>query len=278
MTNPLTASHFQSVLEFPFRRPQGIEKLAIGSLLTLMSFIVPLVPLVLVIGYQVAVARRAIRSGELELPEWAEWSQLLVDGLKAWGVTLIYLLPAVLAFVLGYAGMFGASFGAALVEEAGLVEIVPAMPLLLIGSLGGISLFGLGMVLALVAAAVLSPALMHMIAKDEFAAAFRVREWWAVLRANLSGFILATVLVLGLTFVFSFLVQILQFTIVLCCLVPVAYSAYTMYVGTICNGLYGLVYRDATARLAGEGAARPAPAAGSEAVSAEAGSAPLAAP
>jgi hypothetical protein len=57
--------------------------------------------------------------------------------------------------------------------------------------------------------------------------------------------LLGFVLVLGLSFVFSFAVQILQLTIILCCLVPLVLGAYSMYMGTVGSGLFGLIYRDA---------------------------------
>jgi hypothetical protein len=277
VADPLTVAHFQSILEFPFRRPRGTEKLAIGAVLTLMSFIVPVVPALFVSGYQKAVARRAILSGELDLPEWTNWGQLLVDGLKVFGVALVYLLPALAAFVLGYGGMIGASFGAALVEEGGPSQIVPAMPLLMIASVGSIGLFGLGLVLALAAGALLPPALMHMIARDEFAAAFRFREWGAVLRVNLTGFVVGGLLVLGLSFGFSFLVQILQLTVVLCCLVPVVLGGFSMYAGTVGSGLFALIYRDGAARLAGANGEQPASPTSAEQPGPAAGNEPLAA-
>jgi len=249
MTNGLALNNLQSLLEFPFRRPNGTQKLVVGAGLLLLSFAVPIVPGLFVAGYLWAVTRHAIQTGELVLPEWNDWSTLLVDGLKVTGVTLLFLLPAFMAFGLGYGGMMGTSVAAAIVEDAGPSELTPLMGFLLLGSLAGVAAFGVGMILMLAASAILPVALTHMIAKDEFAAAFAFREWGAILRANLGGFLLGYMLMLGLSFVLTIAIQILQLTIVLCCLVPVVVAAYWMYTGTVGSGLFGLIYREGVEKL-----------------------------
>jgi hypothetical protein len=263
MTTTLNTSNLQTLLEFPFRQPNGPQKLAIGAALSLAGLVIPIVPTLFVLGYQKAVARRAILTGELVLPEWDDWSTYLMDGLKVLGAALVFALPAILAFVLGFGGMMVTSVGAAIAEEGGSAQQVAWTLPLLLGSFGGIAFFGGGMLLLLAVSVFVPVALAHMIATDEFAAAFRFREWGAILRANLGGFALATVIVMGVGFVFSFVAQILQMTLVLCCLVPLLAGAYSMYVGTISSALFGLVYRDGQAKLA----AGPAPALAAQAAS-----------
>jgi hypothetical protein len=248
MQKPLTMNTVQSILEFPFKQPNGTQKIIVGAALTLLSFVVPILPGLVVTGYQAAIARRAIRTGELVMPEWDDWSTLLLDGLKVTGVLLIYLAPAILTFIFGYTGMMFTSVGAAIVEDNSARELVPFMPILMLGTFGGIALLGVGLVLVFAAGLVLPAALMHMVATDSFAAAFRVREWGGLLRANLGGFLLGYVLLLGLSFVFSFVTQILYLTIILCCLMPVVMAVYSMYMGTIGSALFGQVYREALAK------------------------------
>jgi hypothetical protein len=259
VTPAFSLNPLQPLLAFPFRQRQGTQNLVIGAALLLFSLAVPILPALYVLGYQAVVVRRALRTGELEMPEWTDWSALLVEGLKAFGVSLIYTLPAIAAIVLGYAGMLSTSVMAAIMEDAGPNEVLRLMWVPLLGSLGGIALFGVGMLLALVAGAFAPVALAHMVAAERFAAAFRVREWWVILRANLGGFVLAYVLILGVSMAFSLAVQVLYFTLVLCWLVPVATVFYAMYVWTIGSGLIGLAYRDGVAKLATP-LAPPAPA------------------
>ena len=114
--------------------------------------------------------------------------------------------------------------------------------------------FGLAMVVGLVTGFVTPVAMMHTVAKDDFSAAFRVREWWPILRANLTGFLLSYVIVMGVWFAMTFVVQFLYLTIVLCCLVPFAFSVLIAYVLLVSNALFALAYRDGVANLSGEGA------------------------
>ncbi len=257
MANSLSTNSLQSLLEFPFKQPKGTEKLVIGAALTLLSFAIPILPSLVVAGYHAAIGRRAIRTGELVMPEWDDWSGFLLDGLKVAGVTLVFMAPAIAAFFLGYGGMMATSLGAAFVEDGGPAEIVPLMPVLLLGSFGGIALFGVGMLLLLAAAAFLPPALAHVVATGSFAAAFRVREWGAILRANPGGFVLGYIILMGVSFVGTFAIQILQLTIILCCLVPLALAAYSMYMGTVGSALFGQVYREGVAKLQAAPAAPP---------------------
>lgn len=259
MTAGLTTHNLQAIVEFPFRQPNGPQKLAVGAALSLAAMVVPIVPGLFVIGYQKAVARRAIHTGELVLPEWDDWSGYLLDGLKVFGALMILSLPAILAFTLGFGGMMVAGMGAAITEDASTAEQALWAGPLLLGSLAGIALFGLGIALIFVLGVFTPVAIAHLIATDDFAAAFRVREWWPILRANLGGFLLAHLLVMGAGFVFSLVSQILQLTLVLCCLLPVVFGAYIMYGGTLSSSLFALAYREGKAKLASQGGA-PAPA------------------
>jgi hypothetical protein len=257
MAYSLSTNALQSLLEFPFKQPRAAEKLVIGAAITLLGFAIPILPGLAVAGYHAAIARRVIRTGELVMPEWDDWSGFLLDGLKVAGVTLVFMAPAIVTFMIGYGGMMMTSVGAAIVEDGAANEIVPFMPLLLLGSFGGIALFGAGMLLLLAAAALLPPALAHVVATGSFAAGFRVREWWPILRANLSGFLLGYIVLMGVSFVGTFAIQILQFTIILCCLVPLALAAYSMYMGTVGSALFGQVYREGVAKLQAAPAAAP---------------------
>jgi hypothetical protein len=249
MTVSLSSDNWQRLLQFPFKAPDGTRKLVIGALLGLAGFVVPVIPNLLVLGYQKRLERHAIQTGELLLPEWDDWSALLLDGVKVFGATLVYLLPGILALILGFGGMLAGPIAAALMEEGGLPDGLASLPAAL-GPLGGLALFGVGFLLILVASLFLQVALAHLIATDEFAAAFRFREWLPILRANLQGFVLAHVLLFLVSFVVSFAWQILAATVVLCCLLPLVGGAYAMYLGVVGGAAFGLAYREGQARLA----------------------------
>ena len=108
----------------------------------------------------------------------------------------------------------------------------------------------------IVISAPIQAAIGHAIARKEFAAAFRVREWWPILRANLGGFILNFALIVGLTMALSVLYQVLYVTVVLCCLIPVVMSVTTFYNSIVSLTLCARAYRTGMQKLADSGQER----------------------
>jgi len=88
---------FEDALRYPYDEGAGLRPLAIGGLLTLLSVLV--LPVVLVSGYTLRVLRDVDACDE-HLSAFDDWGAMLVDGLKAIAVALVYvLLPAVLVTV-----------------------------------------------------------------------------------------------------------------------------------------------------------------------------------
>ena len=112
------------------------------------------------------------------------------------------------------------------------------------GTFTWIVLFGLGLFLGLIMGLFTPAILCHVVAKDDFSAAFQVREWWRIFRANLWGFTISYLVLLGLFFVLNFVYQILAMTIVLCCLAPFILLPGSLYIMTTTSVLFGLAYRD----------------------------------
>ena len=103
---------------FPIRDDNRIEKLLIGTLLTLFGgFLVPLLP---VYGYLLNVARSGMNGSE-QLPEFTDWGSLFVDGLKGIGIVLIYQLPplVITLFAVGAAVALGSQG-----EQLGLLGVI----------------------------------------------------------------------------------------------------------------------------------------------------------
>ena len=101
---------------------------------------------------------------------------------------------------------------------------------------------GIGFVLMLLLSVLLPSALGHLVAKEQFSAAFRAREWWPIFRANLSGFLLSYLLLFGAVYVFSFAIQILYLTIILCFLLPFVMAFFGTYLGFVSSALIGQAY------------------------------------
>lgn len=90
-------------VRFPLQDDQRVEKLLIGTLLTLFSgFLVPLIPLY---GYLMNVARAGM-VGTAELPAFDEWESLFVDGVKAFVILFVSQLPPLLIALLSFGGLF----------------------------------------------------------------------------------------------------------------------------------------------------------------------------
>ena len=116
----------EEAINYPRENDDWVRTVVIGSVLTLFGFL--LIPAIAVFGYYVRVIRGTI-SGESEPPVFDEWEELFVDGLKAFVVTLVYMLvPAIVLGIsvggLVVAAVFGTGdvgFGAFLGALAGFV-------------------------------------------------------------------------------------------------------------------------------------------------------------
>lgn len=86
-----------------------VKTVLIGGLLSLLSFL--LIPAFIVLGYFVRVLQRTM-DGNDEAPIFEDWESLLVDGLKAFAIMLVYgLVPAMVGFVLVGGGIMAALSG-----------------------------------------------------------------------------------------------------------------------------------------------------------------------
>ncbi len=257
MSSTATLEGVKKIILFPFQGRKWGLKLLIGSALSLAGCILPILPLLPVMGYAGQVARRVINQEEdPQLPEWKDWGLLFSDGIKLFGAILLYLLPGILITIAG-AIILLAGYSL-LWFDPGLFAISKSYSTGLLfagmaGSLIGMLASILGMLLYLASLLFLSPALSHMIFRDEFSAAFRVREWWPVFKVNLGGFILAMVLLLGVYAISILAIYVLYFSIILCFLVPFAMIFTTFLLVVLHFSLSAVAYRDGMSKLAESG-------------------------
>jgi hypothetical protein len=242
----------EDTLAFPFREEGWQSKLLIGTLVQLAMPVIPLLPAVTLAGYSARIMHRIIvEDGEPHLPKWDDWNTLLGDGLKLFGVTIAYAAPAVLVAIAAYLLVFAVGMGGAFVAESAYGENSPLAPLAaMTGMFGGMATFGLAWFMGLVTSVLLPPAQGHVIATGEFGAAFRVREWWAVFRANLSGYAACLLLMMGLWTVYMFIMQILYMTVCLCCLIPLAMAPVMLCTSILSHALFARAYRIGADKLA----------------------------
>ncbi len=242
MNNQATVDQIQYLFTFPFKDADWKRKFLIGFLLYFAGFIIPVIPWIFVSGYIAKIIKMGIE-GEYSLPEWEDWGDLLVQGLKLLGVMLIASLPFFILFGCGYISLMTPALLGGFGAEAYGDEFLPALVLMPFATFGGMCLMSLGILFSFLIWILVPPAISHMIAKDQFSAAFRVSEWWGIFKANIGGYLIAYVLMMGTSFLFGFALQLLYLTFILCCLFPFVVSLISMYISVVMGAIFGQAYR-----------------------------------
>lgn len=179
---------FEESLSYP-QRGGGWRTVLTGGLLILFGFLI--VPVFIVYGYTVRVLRSAAL-GEEAAPRFEDWGGLFVDGLKAAGIGIVYVIvPYVVVFV----ALFGTLFAAGGEDGIGAAVAILAV---LIGFVGFVFLF--------VVAYVLPVALTNFALEDRFGAAFEFRK--IVSAAFTRDYVVAILLsiVIGFVVLFAFFI------------------------------------------------------------------------
>ncbi len=249
MAKQKLTSDISQVLSFPFKDEKWLSKLAIASVLIFLSFI-PVFPVVLFLGYLAEIIRRIAMDQESpSLPEWDDLSNYFQVGFRLFGAGAVYMLPATLFMVIGYAGMF---IPVAMMEIGSLTEN-EAMYYMIAAYAAGFGLMGIGAMLSMVTGVILPVAGSHVAVKGDFTAAFRFKEIWQIFKANWSGFLVAFLIIIGGSIVLYYGSYFLIVTVILCCLYPFALCVMSAYLGLVGAALFGEAYRDGTARLLSRG-------------------------
>lgn len=235
-------NNLQDTLLFPVRDAQARSQFLFACLIGLAGFIVPILPWILLTGYTAKIMRQLIEGREKpSMPEWqgSDWSAMFLDGLRLYGTQLVLSLPL---FVVIFFGMF-AVFGGSTAMTIGFAEGEDwAGSLGLMFFLGGIGIMFLFSLLSLPYSVIISAAGPHVVSRNSFEAAFQFKDWWAVLRKGLGGFILAYTVSMALSFVLMFAMQVAMMTIVLICVVPLIMIPYSTYITLLTNTLVAQAY------------------------------------
>ena len=231
------------LLTFPMKDAQARKQFLIGMLLYLAAFIVPIIPTLFVTGYMMRIIRQILNGEQPRMTDWDEWGEMFTDGARLFGVSLVFMLPLFILFC----PLIGLSIAFPFILEntsRNADWIVILFPLLV----GGI--FLILMPLSIGISLFLPVAEVHVTDKGEFGAAFRVREWWEIFRANWGGFLLALAIAYGISFALSIIVQFAMFTIVLICLLPFVLPGIWMYMSLIMYATFAQAYKGGQERLA----------------------------
>lgn len=241
----------QNILAFPFKQPGWQSKFAIGVVLFFANYIIPIVPGVLMTGYFAKMMHASIVDDvELSMPAWDDWGDLFSRGFKVSCASIIYMLPAMVLMVGGYILMYIPLIMDAIASSDRYGSSRDMSPGAILGMFAGMGLFFLGFILYIPLMFLIPPALTHLIAKNSFTAAFRIREWWAIFRANFWGFFTALVVISGVYLVLLMVVYLFYFTVVLCFLLPIGVGVIVMYLSVIGAPMLGEAYRKGMDTLA----------------------------
>jgi hypothetical protein len=233
------------ILFFPFQDEAWIKKFLIASALVFFSFI-PVIPLVLLLGYAGEIIRRIARTGESpSLPEWDDLGGYFNEGIRLFGVGAVYLLPAVVLIGIGYLAMFVPL----ILVESGALSEAQATGLIIAGYIAAFGLMGVGALISMLTGLILPVAGAHAVVEGDFQAAFKFKQLWSLFKANWGGFAVAYLILIGAAMVLYYGAYFLAATVILCCLYPFALCFMSAYLVLIGAGLFGSAYRKAKQTL-----------------------------
>jgi hypothetical protein len=94
---------------FVFDDPNWLKKVGIAALVTL----IPVLGTIVIMGWSIEITRRVINNDPEPLPDWDNFSELLNKGLRAFAVSLAYMLPVIVIVTCGQLVAGGAIAGLA---------------------------------------------------------------------------------------------------------------------------------------------------------------------
>ncbi len=175
-------------VQFMMDDEKWITKLLIACVVTLLSVFV--LPIFVLMGYSIQIARNVKDGMDVPLPEWDNWGGYFKDGLTIFAAGFIYMLPALILMAIGVAitGVGGATEIDAIAATGGVL-------LALFGCIAGLY----SLALALIAPAIYVQYLEY----GTLGACLRYREVIDIARNNVGDIIITILVILGISIGFS---------------------------------------------------------------------------
>ncbi|MCP4142943.1 MAG: DUF4013 domain-containing protein [Chloroflexi bacterium] len=241
MSSKFTSENLQNIFGFPFKDEKWKPKFAVGAFIAIASIFI--IPGFFLGGYFHEIMRRIIvEKAKPSLPEWDDAGKYFKNGLKMAGVGFVYSLPSLLLTMPYILIFLFIPFLESMSNEY-ISALSTAMPISLV-------LMLLGSLIGMVTSFLSIVALGHMVAKDEFSAAFRICEWWPIFWKNIGGYLLAFVILMGLSWLSSFIFQFLAMTIILCVVLPFIMIVFYFYLGVVSSVLFAETYNEGVQKMA----------------------------
>jgi len=231
---------------FPFEDKEARKYFLTGCLIYLAGFFIPILPWLIVTGYNAILIRQVLSGQKPHLVPWENWETLLKDGARLFGVRLVYVSPLLILLILIFFMSLAFPFLPTLLQN-GNNQNVGIAPLLFMLVITLVSL--LIMPLSLVVGLIVPAAEVHVVAKDAFMAGFQVQEWWPIFKKNWGGFLVALAILYALSMVMSIVMQIMIFTIVLACLFPIFMPVISIYAAVVQYVAFAQAYKEGSDKL-----------------------------
>lgn len=234
----------KEIFMFPIKDEESRKHFYVGIAVSLLAFIVPIVPYFILFGYGAQIAKQILNNETPRMIPWTDWGKLFKDGLKVFGARFVLGFPLIIFVVPIVILSFVFPIFAENANPSELEAIIPIFIAIMFGS------FCFIFPISFASAIIIPAAEMHVIDQDEFSALFRFREWWKIFRANLGGFIAAFGIYYLVSFILAFVIQIIFATIILSCLLIVLMPALTIYITLIMYVTGAMAYKDGKNKLA----------------------------
>ena len=234
----LNYAQLQTILLYPIKDAAARKNFLIAAALMFANFIIPILPMFLLMGYVARIMRQVIdEKHEPFMPEWDDWNAFLTDGLRMWGFRMVVSLP-LLGLMFGGMGFFFIF----MIIGASTTHSDTVSPFLFAGPLVFTMVMAVFMLLAIPLGVVSMVGSTHVVAKRSLSAGFDFKEWWPIFRNNLGTFIVYYLIAMAVSYVLVFATQILFLTIILICLVPFIFPALMAYMILIQDVLFAYAY------------------------------------
>lgn len=243
----------RSYFAFPLRDRQSVNRFLVGSGLLLGAFLVPLIPVLLVYGYALRIARRTIAGEPPEMIPWDDWGDLLWLGFRGFLVSLVYTMPGTIVYALAMALYFVASLMMPLSAEIGGTPSDASVAFFLVAAATMVFAVPVGTLLLVLGIAPLPAAMCHFVQADRLKSAFSIDEWWPILSANRLGYLISFVIVGGVFTIAYWVPLTLFYTIILACIGLLVAAPLGFYPMLLAAAVFGDTYR--AGRMAREAAA-----------------------
>lgn len=233
----------KEIFTFPFKDADARKYLLTGGLISVAGFFIPILPYLLLYGYAVIIARQVLKGEEPHMVPWEDWGEMLKEGAKLFGVRVVFSLPILIFAIPLMIGGIAMPIIVETMDSGSTDTFIALFTIIMMGSMCII------IPLSIPLTVVIPAAEMHVVENNDFAAAFRFKEWWPILRANLGGFIVAFGIYYIVSMALAIVMQILIATLIFACLLFILIPAMTIYITLIMYVTSAIAYRDGKAKL-----------------------------